>query len=528
MGAAKDADGEADEYAAAAAAEAVECADGPDEGVDFAEALEVAALFAADGQSVEDSEPEVGEDLRDAIEGTLRLKRLLSRSDEMDDLPEEVRKKRRMDMGQRSAAENAQVSQLLYKWGLSEDALTRHVLENLSQTELAQLLGSNYVPDLSNVWKCPAELLQTHTNLMRESRGPGGGPLDQVTCFRHKWGMSQTDEKLLRGLTHKDLRHVTREYDGTVALAEVVIEAAKAEPAEEGVGEGAVPDWSPGVEAMSRYTRLELIDPVADCAVFGDANLTFSLNLAKHRKALGHVGRVIATTFETRETLEERYKEIGQTIKILEEHYAEVQHGVDCTRIAIDQRFSGMAGSLGAVYYNFPHAGAVGGFFDGHPVVNWRHENLMRLFFRALRSFVKPGGWVKVASNSGAVGVRFSYIVGSAAENEFVHIETFPFLKWILHRYGRSYGDRRDTYKRPGEGEQYNAQRADSDMVYCFVYKPCGDPLPRQQLRLPPTYKTMLGVTDGPLGERQGDAKKKLANELYKRFMLECSGTHVG
>ena len=40
-------------------------------------------------------------------------------------------------------------------------------------------------------------------------------------------------------------------------------------------------------------------------------------------------------------------------------------------------------------------AGAVGGFFDGHPLVNWRHENLMRLFFRALRAYVKPGGVVK-------------------------------------------------------------------------------------------------------------------------------------
>ena len=79
---------------------------------------------------------------------------------------------------------------------------------------------------------------------------------------------------------------------------------------------------------------------------------------------------------------------------------------------------------MGAVYYNFPHAGAVSGFFDGHPCVNWRHENLMRLFFRALRSFMQPGGLVKVSSSKGAVGVRFFYIMESAAENEFVHVET--------------------------------------------------------------------------------------------------------
>merc|ERR1719240_565283 len=111
-------------------------------------------------------------------------------------------------------------------------------------------------------------------------------------------------------------------------------------------------------------------------------------------------------------------------------------------------------------------------------MVNWRHENLMRLFFRALRSFVKPGGLVKVSSNKGAVGVRYSYIVGGAIENEFVHVETMPFLEWHLHRYGRSYGDKRDVYRRPEKGEGYNVQRAEADMVYSFRYAPSGQTLP--------------------------------------------------
>merc|ERR1711879_839395 len=247
----------------------------------------------------------------------------------------------------------------------------------------------------------------------------------------------------------------------------------------------------PGVKTMGRFSRLELIDPLADCAVFGDANLTFSMNLARHRKDLGHVGRVIATTFEEVETLRERYHEIDKSVQTLEEHHAEVYHGVDCTRIAIDQRFEGMEGSLGAVYYNFPHSGAIQGFFDGHPLVNWRHENLMRLFFRALRSFMKEGGIVKVSSNMGAVGVRYSYIVGGALENEFVHTETMPFLEWHMHRYGRSYGDKRDVYKRMDakNNQSYNAQSADKDMVYCFRFAPSGETLPPQEIRLPPTLK---------------------------------------
>merc|ERR1719191_203378 len=168
-----------------------------------------------------------------------------------------------------------------------------------------------------------------------------------------------------------------------------------------------------------------------------------------------------------------------------------------------------MKGSLGAVYYNFPHSGAVGGFFDSHPMVNWRHENLMRLFFRALRSFVKPGGLVKVSSNAGAVGVRYSYIIGSAIENEFLHVETMPFLEWHLHRYGRSYGDKRDIYKRPDakNNQSYNAQRADTDMVYCFRYAPTGESLPKQVIRMPPTLKVLKSCSDGPFKHLYGASK---------------------
>lgn len=282
---------------------------------------------------------------------------------------------------------------------------------------------------------------------------------------------------------------------------------------------------------MGRFNRLELIDPQADAAVFGDANMTFSLSLAKHRTGLGHVGRVIATTFEEIDTLRERYKEIDASIAVLEEHDAEVHHGVDCTRIAVDERFKPMYGRLGAVYYNYPHSGAIPGFFDSHPMVNWRHENLMRLFFRALRSFVKPGGCVKVASNKGAVGVRYSYIVGGALENEFLHVETMPFMEWTLHRYGRSYGDRRDVYKRldAKNNQSYAGQGQDRDMVYCFMYKPTGKKMGRQPIRPPPTLAQLQACKDGPFGKVSSKhAKEKLAKELHDRFTLEVTGTHVG
>jgi len=355
-----------------------------------------------------------------------------------------------------------------------------------------------------------------------------GGALDSVAAFCFRWQLPIATDKYLRTLSHKDLRYVISSFDGSGTIEELAEEAATTE-AEKGTTAGTVPDAN-GPLAIGRFLRLELIDPLADALICGDANLTFSLKLARHRKGLGHCGRVVATTFEPLDTLKERYTEIGETIKEMEDHYAEVWHQVDATRLAVDERFRGHEDSFGAVYYNFPHAGAVKGFFDCHPLVNWRHENLMRLFFRALRTFVKLGGSVKVASNAGAVGVRYSYIIQSAVENEFVHVETVPFKEWSLHRYLRSYGDKRDAYKRLTEGGTgYNAQKGESDMVYSFCYAPTGSEIPEQQIRIPPTKKELMEVQEGPLkGASNAPARIKLVEELYARFLSEVQGVHVG
>lgn len=476
----------------------------------------------------EKSEEDVCEEhLKDAVEGTIRLKRILHYEEGVGMGGSPVKRRKVVKQARAGVKEQARIRQLLQKWVLTEDAVTQHVLEGLTMQELKYLFDTGYAPDKYNAWKSPAELLAMHIASLREKNGPGGGPLDTVSAFKWRWKLDVTADRLLRKLSHRELRYVLREYNGETPLEQVVEQAASI-PAEEGNAVGSVVPHAPGIRALGRFHRLEIIDPVSEAVVFGDANLSFALNLAKHRRALGHVGRIIATTFETLDTLQERYKEIDETIVGLEDHCAEVYHGVDCTRIAVDQRFKGLEGAIGAVYYNFPHAGAISGFFDGHPLVNWRHENLMRLFFRALRSFVKPGGIVKVSSNMGAVGVRYSYIVESAVENEFMHVETVPFLEWRLHRYGRSYGDRRDAYKRPGEGQGYNVQRAEADMVYTFEYMPSGVALEKQKIRMPPTFNTIQACPDGPFSNLHGEARRKLAKELYTRFITEVSGVHVG
>eukprot|EP00933_Yihiella_yeosuensis_P027395 TRINITY_DN21295_c0_g1_i1.p1 TRINITY_DN21295_c0_g1~~TRINITY_DN21295_c0_g1_i1.p1 ORF type:complete len:507 (+),score=110.91 TRINITY_DN21295_c0_g1_i1:71-1591(+) len=506
--------------------------------------MEVAGKPAAQqADSDEEDEREiVPEHLSDAVEGSLHLKRLLSADVDAANSGVSLasaNKKRKIEHVTRAGEqEKKKIDWLMKKWSANNDLVIRHVLEGLSLDELNKLDTAGYYLDRSNEWRGPAEMLANHVTACREQSGPSGIAMDSVTAFRFRWKLDPAQDIMMRQLPHKELRYVLKNFNGTKPLEDVVAEAKEQAP-ETGLAVGALSSHAPGAKPFGRFHRLELIDPTADAAVFGDANLLFALNLVRHRKALGHVGRVIATTFENLETLRERYKEIDETIKELEDNFADVYHEVDCTRIAIDPRFKGMDQSFGAVYYNFPHAGAawvdmeprhgrITGFYDSHPVVNWRHENLMRLFFRGLRYFVKPGGVVKVASNMGAVGVRYSYIIGSAVQNEFEHCETIPFMEWQLRRYGRAYGDRRDAYKRPGQGQGYNVQKAEADMVYTFEYRPSDKTLPKQEIRLPPTFKTLQACQDGPFKNLKGEQVTELARQLHSRFIKECSGIHVG
>jgi len=322
------------------------------------------------------------------------------------------------------------------------------------------------------------------------------------------------------------------------------------------MGDGGIEHVSPnapGVQTFSRLARMEVTDPFGDALVLGDANLSFSMLLAEHRKSLGHIGGMVATTFEEIEQLRERYDEIDETIARLNQLGCQVLHGVDCTRIAMDPRFKGYEEKFTAVYYNFPHAGAVRGFFDSHPFVRWRHANLMHLFFRALRAFVKPGGFVKVASNASANGVRYSDILDGAKNSEFRHINTMPFTEWHLRRYNRSFGDKRDVKKRLKGETSYTSQQDYKNMVYCFRFFPTGNQPPRAFIRRPPPCSNLLMATCAcscgyicpqsmrdtehskfhfkPSGQHQeldGKPKTELVAELYKRFLSEVSGSHVG
>lgn len=463
----------------------------------------------------------IPEDARDAVEGNLQLKRALS-----TEMTNGNAKRRRTETGAvvMPSVDNKVAASLLKKWRLERDSASSFVLRMADPTCLDHLDQSRWAPSAAGK-RTQSEQIYERLTLLKERQGPPGGPLDAAAAFGHRWHLTAADDETLAKLDHKSLQYVFREFDSARKLPEVLKEAEMSFDD----GDIAAPD-KPGFYVLGRSQCLELIDPFGDALVLGDANLTFSLQLAQHRKSLHHSGRIVATTFEKVDTLRDRYKEIDETIKTLQELGCEVMHNVDCTRLAVDPRFQGMEDKFGAVYYNFPHAGIVPGFFDGHPFVRWRHANLMHLFFRALRGFVKPGGCVKVSSNSRATGVRYSDIISGASNSDFVHEETFPFLDWQLARYRRSYGDRRDVQKRPEDGDVYNAQRAQSDMVYAFTYRPSGNAPRPPSISLPPTKDELMKSNEGRAGRLPSGnvARKQKVDELYDLFLSYVQGIHVG
>lgn len=494
-------------------------------------------------------------------------------SDDDDEYDPEEREQRKQYM-----------DDLVKRWliaGKPASYAVKFVLSDMTTEEMQKIVEGNWKPN-NDGNRSSAEQLHNHLLKSREA-AVNTGERDPVSVFASRWGISKADETAkLRTLSYDVLVRVIDAYDASLSLDEEIegatasvendpsIEKEEEDEEEEEYDENG--DVKPkvkkerpkGWQILSRFSKLELIPPDADALVCGDANLTFSTRLAKHRKSLGHVGIVVATTFENRATLRERYKDIDQIIANLESLGAVIMHEVDCTRLSVDERFEEYrheGRQFGSAYYNYPHAGAVRGYFDGQPFVNWRHLNLMTLFFRALRSVVRPNAQVRVSSNANATGVRSAGIIMSAEASEFIHAESVQFHEWVLHRYNRAYGDKRDAKReRLAAGENYRQQGAAVDMVYTFFYNPTVDYPPdiRLILRYPPDFKTLFYSSDvcacgmiteaerraqrmamqermsvphftgGPHRQLEGDEKHAQVLKLYQRFASEVSGCHVG
>merc|ERR1712023_341339 len=99
-----------------------------------------------------------------------------------------------------------------------------------------------------------------------------------------------------------------------------------------------------------------------------------------------------------------------------------------------------------------------------------------------------------------------------------MHVGTFPFTEWILSKYHRSFGDKRDKRKRPD-------QQGTSDMVYCFRFSPSGDELPhvpiKQPIKLAEFVKSVVACNCGCISQ----AEMKESDSA--KYHFKASGGHA-
>lgn len=127
------------------------------------------------------------------------------------------------------------------------------------------------------------------------------------------------------------------------------------------------------------------------------------------------------------------------------------------------------------VIFNFPHAGKpdklkslMGG--DGHPWLQWRHKNLMVLFFRAVRSVLNPHGRVVVSTGINSFCVSERDLDYSSRLSGFAQISRQRFGAWKHCNYDRAYGDYRDNketgQEMPANG--YRGQAKANEITFCW------------------------------------------------------------
>lgn len=176
----------------------------------------------------------------------------------------------------------------------------------------------------------------------------------------------------------------------------------------------------------------------------------------------------------------------------------------DELRLAISEEYEELnredALKFNVIYWNFPHAGAVNGFRDGHPYVQFRHVNLMRKFFRSARSVVEDGSIIKVTTNQNATGVNAKDLVATAQDSGFKLANKSRFDDWELSDYDRAFGDYRDAKKRKSKGANggYDKSRSDkygqnrhADHLFEFVYDATIEVGPLK-LQDPPSINTFM------------------------------------
>ncbi|KAL0729095.1 hypothetical protein Bca4012_025188 [Brassica carinata] len=123
----------------------------------------------------------------------------------------------------------------------------------------------------------------------------------------------------------------------------------------------------------------------------GEGDFSFSLCLAK---AFGSATNITATSLDTREELEQKYRDAKNNVEELERRGCTVIHGVNVHSMDKDHR---VVRSIvyDRIIFNFPHAGFhFGREIDSYTIL--QHQEVVKGFFLSARELVDASGEIHV------------------------------------------------------------------------------------------------------------------------------------
>lgn len=123
----------------------------------------------------------------------------------------------------------------------------------------------------------------------------------------------------------------------------------------------------------------------------GDGDFTYSLAIG--RIVLRNGGKLVATSYESKDTLLKVYPDITETIIELENLGAKLYYQVDATNLKTSLPYSAML-KFDRIVWNFPCCSAVSKGQDGQNQAMETNKSLVRTFVSTARLLLSPNGQI--------------------------------------------------------------------------------------------------------------------------------------
>ncbi|XP_031491494.1 uncharacterized protein At4g26485-like isoform X1 [Nymphaea colorata] len=177
----------------------------------------------------------------------------------------------------------------------------------------------------------------------------------------------------------------------------------------------------PNLGLHTGYTRIGHYSSCHSILLVGEGDFSFSLSLAK---AFGHASHMVATSLDTPETLNDKYRFAMENVRELRALGCRVGHGIDVKTMTSNVLLCLCYLKFDRIVFNFPHAG-----FE-YPEEDVRqikmHRRLLKGFFLNAKEMLLEDGEIHVTHKTSSPFKEWN-LQQKAERRGLVLVERAPF-----------------------------------------------------------------------------------------------------